>query len=243
MTNKKLVCAIVFIIGISVTTVSFSQVTFNFGPSLGATVPIGDYAGSLDDFYSLNKFGSKIGGNFGATAKLVFPFITAHGFITYNVSSKSGNVNAGNIDLHRNIFQIGIGPEYDIKIPKSKLKPYAGVDFIMSIFSGRVNFSNIASDLDGEFDFNTATRYGLGLHAGVELKLPNFIVDLNAKASLLNLIKRDFTADTSRLGNYLNLNDNPDPLYNPGDIQHQIGNKRLISVFQLTISIIYKVSI
>ena len=223
---------------------SFSQITFNFGPTIGATLPIGKYGGGVDDFYNLDKYGSKIGGNFGAVGKLKFPFlVNVQGFINYNISSRSGDIYPGTVEIDRNIFMLGLGPEVGFPIPATNLRPYAGVDFIMSIFSGKVSFNNVAEDLNGEHNFSKDTRLGMGFKAGVELKLTNFTLDLNAKYSILNLFKKEFVSDTSRISNYINLNDDADPAYTPGSVLHPVGDKRIISAFQFNVSIIYKVSI
>ncbi len=243
MRTKLYSLLIMLFVSFVVSNVSYSQITLNFGPTIGASLPIGDYAGSLNDFYSLNKYGSSIGGNFGADAKLSFPYISAHAFINYNVQNRSGVIGAGSVDLNRNIFQVGFGPEAGIAIPKSNFKPYVGADFVMAVFTGKVTFTDVNPDLNGEYNIAKETRYGLGFRAGMELKLPNFTIDFNAKYSILNLMNRTFVSDTSRLTNYIYLNDNPDPEYTPGSVSHPIGVKRIISLIQFNVSVIYKIVI
>ncbi|HPS66063.1 MAG TPA: outer membrane beta-barrel protein, partial [Ignavibacteria bacterium] len=201
MRNKLCSLFIMLFVSFMVSNISYSQITLNFGPTIGASLPIGDYAGSLNDLYSLNKYGSSIGGNFGADAKLSLPYISAHAFINYIVQNRSGSLFTGSVDLNRNIFQVGFGPEAGFAIPKSNFKPYVGADFVMSVFTGKVTFTNVDPDINGDYSIAKETRYGFGFRAGMELKLPNFTIDINAKYSILNLMKRTFVSDTSRFAN------------------------------------------
>lgn len=238
---RKFIYLFILLVVISLFPVnSYSQFLY-FGPSIGVTLPTGDYVGSTMEYYSGENFGMKLGANFGAEARLVTPYVNVKGFYKYNLFKNNGNadLSGGNIEIKQYISEFGIGPEYMINIPKSTVKPHVDVMFLYSVFSGSVDFRGLTTIADGIYDMNTASRTGIGLGAGAEVKLKNFYIDFSLRYNFMNLLKKSFSGGEERLASYTSLNDESDPLYNGTDINHPIGSNRTISLFQFNVSVIY----
>ncbi|MGH2574793.1 MAG: hypothetical protein ACRDFC_03730, partial [Ignavibacteria bacterium] len=91
------------------------------------------------------------------------------------------------------------------------------------------------------------SRIGLGFGAGVEYSLgKKYALDFGIRFNLINLAGReykDLNLETNpeyvRIGSYLELNDEKDPLYQAGDIKHPIGSSRSISTIQFNLAFLF----
>src|ERR1051325_2230322 len=95
-------------------TIINAQVKFSLGPSVGVTIPSGDYSGTTLEYYSGTKFGLSTGINFGAVFKAKLPVITIKASLNYSSLKNSGNSEPGqgSVDLKQNVLIIGIGPQF-----------------------------------------------------------------------------------------------------------------------------------
>ena len=64
---KKLLVVILFSAAMAGSL--FSQVSFSAGPTIGVTIPSGDYSGTTIDYYNGVKYGLGTGINFGVVFK------------------------------------------------------------------------------------------------------------------------------------------------------------------------------
>lgn len=228
-----------------------SQVKFLIGPSGGLTVPAGDYGGTTIEYYNGTKYGLSSGANVGIIAKIKLPNIIRFRFAgNFSFLKNSGNSESDKpnsfVEVKHTVFMLSIGPEFGFGLPASPIKPYAGVDLLLTSFSGETTFRGVSRvPSDGTYSMSSATRIGLGLGAGVEISVGKNSVDVGLRYNFLNLIGKKFEdilpSEDRRLDSYLSLNDDTDPLYNPSDPdkKHPIGSSRSISTFQLNAAFLF----
>ncbi len=234
--------ALIVLIFLFVHPIVNAQVKFSLGPSLGITIPTGDYSGTTLDYYAGTKYGLSSGINFGAVFKAKFPILSLKVSLNYSPLKNTGNSEPGqgSVEVKQNLFIIGIGPEFSFNIPASPIKPYVGIDLLLTSFSGETTFQGVARVPSGTYSIASATRTGLGLGAGAEFSFgKKYALDFGIKYSLLNLMGKDFTGGSDRINSYTSLNDASDPLYTASNDEHFIVSNRSISVLQFNLAFLF----
>jgi outer membrane protein W len=221
-------------------------VKFAVGPTVGLTVPAGDYAGETYEYYVGTKYGLGTGFNVGAVLKARLLVLNIRAGLTYTSLSNTGIAELDEpgtyVEVKQNLVTIFAGPEYHFQIPASPVKPYIGADLLFTSFSGHTTFNEPVDRVPtGTYNMSTATRIGIGLGAGVEFGLgKTYALDFSIKYNLLNLIGKNYdviVTDPARLHAYINLNDDRDPL--SLDNNHPIVNSRSISTLQFNLAFLF----
>jgi hypothetical protein len=87
--------------------------------------------------------------------------------------SNSGLASSSNpgsqIEIKHNIFMFSIGPEFSFSLTGSPIKPYAGLDLIISTFSGETMFQGVSQVPSGTYSMSSAARTGIGVGLGQKL--------------------------------------------------------------------------
>ena len=224
-----------------------SQVKFSLGPSLGLTLPTGDYSGTTIDYYNGVKYGLSSGVNFGAVVKVKLPNIIRIRIAGSIASLKnSGNSEPNSpesfVEVKQTVFMLSAGPEFTFGVPKSMITPYAGIDLLMTSFSGESTFRGVSRVPSGTYSMSSAYRIGIGIGAGVEIAFAKVhAVDVGVRYNLMNLIGKKFVDLTSdeRIDSYVNLNDDQDPNYAVNPDKHPVSNSRSISDFQINVAFLF----
>jgi opacity protein-like surface antigen len=242
---KKFIFAFILIILSS--TVSYSQLKIVLGPTIGYTLPTGDYSGSTSDFYNGTKYGLGSNINFGAMGKLSLGPINFNLTAIYTPMSNTGVADLtkpnSTVEISQHLFTIGIGSQFSFGVPLSPVKPYIGFDILFSTISGSYKFQGDPSDVPSSIiDMSTATRTGLGIAAGLEFKLMSTSLDLSLRYNMINLFSKSYEGSltsSNREESYRFLNDAKDPNYTSGDKKHPIGSNRSITTVQLQLGILF----
>ncbi len=223
--------------------VSYSQVKFSAGPSLGMVFATGDYGGSTIEYYRGQKYGLDAGLNVGAMFKAKFPAISLRGDLHYASMSNSGNSESGKgyIEVKQNLFTIGVGPEFSIKNVSPSVTPYFGAQLLMTFFSGETTFQGVAKVPTGTFAMSSESRAGFGFGFGAEISIAGkYAVDFGFKYNLLNVLGRSFSSGSDeRLNSYLSLNDDKDPVAPSDPDKHPVSSDRSINVFRLDVAFLF----
>jgi opacity protein-like surface antigen len=225
---------------------SFSQVKLSLGPSVGLTLPTGDYSGTTIDYYNGAKYGLSSGFNFGVIFKIGLPVLSIRTGINYSALSNSGNSEPDKpnsfVEIKHSMFMIFAGPEFHFKIPSSPVLPYAGADLLFTSISGETQFQGVSRVETGTYDMNSASRLGVGIGAGIEYSFgKKYALDLGFRYNFINLIGKKFEELPSdkREDSYVNLNDEQDPNYAVDPDKHPISNSRSISTFQVNLAFLF----
>ena len=220
----------------------YSQVTLQIGGGLGYIAPAGDYSGSTIDFYNGTKYGMSSGFNYHAKARVGLLGLNLFGMIEYSTVSGDGESEPGQgtVENSHGIFSIKAGPEFNLSIPLSPIGFYLDGFVSVNTFSGKVKFQGVAEVPSGEYDLESATRFGVGAGGGVLLDiLPVVTLDFGVHYNLYNLFGKNYSSVSTsheRLDSYTGLNDDKDPLYQSGDTDHFISDSRLINAWQFTLT-------
>lgn len=228
-------------------TANSQIVKFKLGPMIGLSSPTGDYSGNTMEYYSGTKYGMSSGANFGAIFKTgIGPFnFRVSGSYAPLKNSGVAEPGEGFIETKSDMLTFSAGPEFDIAIPLSPIKPYLGVDLLFSSISGRTTFSDVDFIPDGTYDMQSATRLGLGFGAGFEYGIgTSNVLDVSLRYNLVNLFGKEYNdatpSTTRRLDAYLSLNDDADPLAGTSPVSaHPITTSRSISVFQVDVAFLF----
>jgi opacity protein-like surface antigen len=173
-----------------VSTNSYSQVTLQLGGGLGYISPTGDYSGSTVDFYNGTKYGMSSGFNYHAKARVGLLGFNLFGIIEYSTVSGEGESEPGQgqVENSHSIFSIKAGPEFNISPPLSPIGFYIDGFVAVNTFSGTVKFQGVAQVPSGEYDLESATRFGVGVGGGVLLDLiPIVTFDVGVHYNLYNV--------------------------------------------------------
>ncbi|MGH2575115.1 MAG: hypothetical protein ACRDFC_05370, partial [Ignavibacteria bacterium] len=145
--GKPIPLKIIFFILLSfslINTAVYSQVKISLGPTAGVTVPTADYAGNTFDYYAGTKYGLNPGINFGGIFKATFGPISARASGTISFLSNTGNSEPGPgrgfVEVKHTLIMLTVGPEFAFTLPKSPVKPYAGVDLLFTYVNGETTF-------------------------------------------------------------------------------------------------------
>lgn len=225
----------------------YSQITIKLGPQIGLTSPTVDYSGDAKDFYAGTKYGLRSGLNYGVMGKIKIGPINGRVSVNYSSLDNSGNANPlqanSTLEIKHNLLIIALGTEFSFGIPASPIKPYAGLDLLLSSISGTYNFQGTSEVASGEKSIKSASRTGLGLSIGSEINFGrNFTLDLSLRYNLINLFGKSYDGQTNsndRNDAYAYLNDAADPNYSPTNSKHPIGNNRSIAVIQFNAGLLF----
>jgi len=230
------------LIALLVTPNLYSQVTFQLGGGLGYISPVGDYGGSTIDFYNGTNYGMSSGFNYHAKARVGLLGLNLFGIIEYSTVSGDGESEPGQgqVENSQGIFSLKAGPEFNFSVPLSPIGFYFDGFVSVNTFSGTVKFQGVSQVPSGDYDLESATRFGVGAGGGVLLDiLPVVTLDFGIHYNLYNLFGKQFTSISTsheRLDSYTALNDDKDPLYQPGDDDHIISDSRSINAWQFTLT-------
>lgn len=222
-----------------------SQVSFKLGPMVGLTAPSMDYAGDPKDFYAGTKYGMRSGVNYGLMAKLSILSFNARFSASYASLSNDGIPQPekpnSNLHIENNIVLVTLGPEFAFSLPKSPVRPYAGIDLLFSSFSGLFKYQGTDDVSSNQTNIQSGSRTGLGFAVGAEIKFGNLNLDLSFRYNLHNLFGKSYDSPTTndRIYAYTNLNDDKDPLYDPADKKHPIGNSRTIATIMVQLGLLF----
>jgi len=224
---------------------SYSQISIKLGPMLGMTSPTIDYSGETKDFYAGTKYGLRSGINYGVMAKLNFLSLNGRFSISYASLSNDGTADPtksnSTVSIENNIVLITIGPEFSFSVPKSPIKPYAGIDLLFSSFSGSFRFQGTSDVSSDQTSIQSSSRTGLGFSLGSEIQFGNINLDLSIRYNLHNLFGKEYNSPNSnnRIDAYNNLNDGKDPNYTTANDKHPIGVDRTIATIQLQLGLLF----
>lgn len=226
---------------------TYSQIGIKIGPMLGLTNPTSDYSGETTDFYAGTKYGMKSGFHFGALGKLVLGPLNGRASLSYISMSNDGTSDPttpnSTVDISNKLFMITLGTEFGFAIPFSPVRPYAGLDLLITTISGTVNFQGTPEVNSSERDIASATRTGLGFAIGSEIGFgKSFVLDLSLRYNLHNLFGKEYegvTNSSDRNFAYLFLNDAKDPNYSAIDSKHPIGSDRTIATIQFNVGLLF----
>ena len=224
---------------------SRAQITFQLGGGLGYSVAIGDYGGSIVDFYNGDKYGMESGFNYHAKVRAGLLFLNAFGEIGFTNFSGEGESTPGqgNINVSNKIFSMKVGPEFPINIPLSPITPYLQGFIAVNTISGEVEFKGVANVPSGNYDIASATRVGIGAGIGAMFSLGVLKLDVNIQYHLINLTGNEYKIENlsshERLDNYTSLNDSKDPLYSAGSNAHFIDDDRGIGSMEFKVSVMF----
>jgi hypothetical protein len=222
----------------------YSQVSLQVGGGLGYINPVGDYGGSTVDFYNGTKYGMSSGINYQAKARVGLLGLNLFGIIEYSSISGTGqsDPNKSNtvVENSHGIFSIKAGPEFNFSVPLSPVGFYFDGFVSVNTFSGKVKFQGVAEVPSGEYDLESATRFGVGAGGGVLLDiLPVVTLDFGVHFNLYNLFGKQYTGTSTnpkRLDSYTSLNDEKDPLFGTDNDIFIIENAREINAWQFTLT-------
>ncbi|MDZ7626048.1 MAG: hypothetical protein U5J96_16570 [Ignavibacteriaceae bacterium] len=220
----------------------YSQISLQVGGGLGYISPAGDYGGSTVDFYNGTKYGMSSGFNYHAKARVGLLGFNLFGIIEYSTVSGDGESEPGQgeVENSHSIFSIKAGPEFNISPPLSPVGFYVDGFISVNTFSGTVNFQGVSQVPSGEYDLESATRFGVGAGGGVLLDfIPIVTFDFGVHYNLYNVLGQTYTGTTTnpkRLDAYTSLNDDKDPLFGTDDDIFIIENSRAINAWQFTLT-------
>lgn len=221
-----------------------AQLQISLGPAVGYTIPQSDLSGTTSDYYNGTRFGMSSGVDFGAMGKLGLGPINFRLSLLYTPLSNSGSVpdpNANSsVDIKMHLFTVSIGTQYGLGVPLAPVKPYFGLDLLFTTIGGSFQFHGTQRVNSDSHDLNSATRFGLGVAGGVEIKALSTSFDLSLRYNLINLFSKRYEGTTGdRINSYLYLNDDKDPNYSASDPKHPIGNSRTIATLQLQLGVMF----
>lgn len=222
-----------------------SQIGLKIGPMIGMTSPTIDYSGDAKDFYAGSKYGLRSGLNYGVMAKVNFLSLNGRFSVSYASLTNDGpantNQNNSTVSIENNLVMITIGPEFSFSVPKSPVKPYAGIDLLFTSFSGSFKFQGTTGLPSDQNSIKSSSRTGLGFSLGSEIMFGNINLDLSLRYNLHNLFGKEYSSpnSTSRVEAYTNLNDGADPNYSASNNDHPIGVDRTIATIQLQLGVLF----
>ncbi|MCC7159396.1 MAG: outer membrane beta-barrel protein [Ignavibacteria bacterium] len=247
MKRAKILVSLLLITLIS--GVSYSQLSFKIGPMIGLTSPTVDYSGDVKDFYAGTKYGLRSGMNFGALSKVVLGPLNGRLSVSYASIDNSGVASTdqpnSTLTVNNSIFMFTLGTEFGFGIPFSPVKPYAGIDLLISSISGSFKFNqtNGSGITNDEKSIKSASRTGLGFAMGAEITFgKTFTMDLSLRYNLINLFGKSYegvTNSNNRVDAYTSLNDAADPNYSATNSNHPVGNDRSIATIQIQLGILF----
>lgn len=201
---------------------TFSQPQMKVHLIGGYNVPLGAFAGTYTYNYNYTtsdrpyfmSSGFNAGGDFkyffGKKRNVGITFATTYnGFYSgdldkYGAILDTGFTGVGNINI--NVLAVGLGVEYSF-MPKGKTQPFLGLEFNGNFFSGNVK-TTPTSGTATTTDFESASRFGLGINFGVDFVLSKQVgAVIGTKYNWANLIGQETKVDTTVGGTTIQLGD------------------------------------
>ncbi|MGD8778529.1 MAG: outer membrane beta-barrel protein [Ignavibacteria bacterium] len=173
-----------------------AQISLELGGGVGYVVPSGDLGGDISSMDSEN-YGMDEGINLHAKARVGLLNLMAVGEVSYSMLSDKGTIGSVKYENSINIFSLKVGPEFHLNLPLLPIGPYVGANLQLNSFSGDTEISGMSSSVDGTYDMETATRYGIGVNGGVILKTGGLKIDLNIGYNMLNVFGKEYIEDGS----------------------------------------------
>jgi outer membrane protein W len=169
----------------------------------GYTLPLPDFKGDIptDKIPNLDSiYFMKQGLNFGADGKFYVDKRRSIGItlsLAYSLFSNSEDITVLSktytVKPKINVFTAGLGVEYAfLPKPKYKVNPFIGVEFTGNFFSGKFEYEPADTSVPAR-DLKSEARFGLGVGAGIDIKLSkNIGIVVGGKYHLANLIGKDY---------------------------------------------------
>ena len=225
------------------TAPALAQVTFQLGGGGGVRFPISDYGGTTEDFFAGTKYGLSTGYNIHAKGRLGLAGIVIVGEVDYGTMSNSGTAysDQGKVEVSQTLLVFKVGPEYQISIPAAPVTPYLGANLAMNVVDGETTLQGISGIPTSTYTLESTSRFGFGFNGGVLFNLGPTKLDVGLEYSLMNPFSKEFTSvsGAGREDSYRYLNDDKDPAYAAGDLEHFIGKARSINSLLLTVSVLF----
>lgn len=202
---KKLSALIVILAVIfAVNSNVLAQPRFVIHVTGGYSLPLPDFKGDIPT--DSNSYFMKQGFNFGADGKYYVDKKRSIGItlaLTYSLFSNSEDISSVvgtttytvTVKPKVNVFTAGLGVEYAF-LPKGKANPFIGAEFTGNFFSGKNTITLPTGD--STIDLKSEARFGLGIGAGVDIKLSkNIGIVVGGKYQLANLIGKAYDSVTA----------------------------------------------
>lgn len=235
-----------FVILLTLSGNSYSQITLQFGAGGSYNLPAGDYGNNVTDFYNGKAYGMASGYNGHLKARIGLLGFVIFGEIDYQSFAGDGSIPAGSgggtIKNKNSVISFKLGPEFHLPIPALPIDPYLSAHLSVNNFSGEVEFKGVAGVPSGTYDIEAASRLGIGFGGGVVFNLGTLKLDLGLQYNMINLLGKSWKdADPAverRLDSYTNLNDDKDPLLNLGGV-HFVSDTRAINAIQISATFMF----
>jgi opacity protein-like surface antigen len=209
----------------------FSQPQVTIHVTGGYNVPLPDLKGDFDTKADSNTYFIKNGFGFGADGKYYLGkkrnvgITFALGYQMFKNDADTSTVTGlKNIKNKLNAFTVGLGVEYAF-MPKGKANPFVGAEFTGHFFSG--DFESTSGTTTSKFTLKSASRFGVGLGAGVDIAISKSVgAVIGGKYHLANLIGKEYDSSATTASQYA-----------LDDKEHTVGTttvkSRSISYFQI----------
>lgn len=237
--GSVLLCLMLFI------TAGHGQ-TLQVGAGLGIMVPTSDFGGTTVDFYNGQRYGLSTGFTMAGKVRVGFGSVYLVGGVGFSSVTNSGDAEPGRgtVEISQTILTLSAGPEFHINIPAAPITPYVGATIALHRFSGETKFQGVARVPSATFDVEASSRFGVGFHGGALIEISRLVsLDVGLGYNLMNVGGKSWSdvnpSQDQRLDTYLSLNDEKDPLFRTGSNDHVVGSSRLISSFQILVSVMF----
>lgn len=220
--TKKIAFFLVFST-FSLTGVLYSQPAATVQLFGGVSFPLpdlkGDFGTTRQQFTGngnpdSNTYFMKSGFNYGLAFKLPInrkklPYLNATGSLTINsfgndITYNIADTNYITSDLNQTLISFGTGLEYNLAGKKTIVNPYAGIEMIMTLFSGEYSEFDKYLATTTTFKLIHTVRIGFRVNAGIDWVLHNNVgANIGARYTYANLIGKSSGKD-EQLKYYLN---------------------------------------
>ncbi|MBI2619335.1 MAG: outer membrane beta-barrel protein [Ignavibacteriales bacterium] len=236
MSSTGLFCSVVALLLLLCTT-GEAQVSFKIGGGAGLVMPMGDYKGTLAEYYAGSNYGLSTGFGFHAKARVGLLGFNLTGEIGYSFLSNDGAPEAPNSsgEVDHRILSLKVGPEFRLGLPAVPVTPYLGVNVALNSFSGSSKFQSTSNITSSTIDMASASRIGIGATIGLMISS----IDVAVHYNLHNLTGKSWIGRDNRVDTYSSLNDDKDPAYAPADDKHVVNEARSIQSLVITVSVMF----
>lgn len=203
---------------------TYSQPTATVQFYAGYSAPFGDLRGKFGPTFNTwtggnpdtNTYYMSSGVNYGLAVK--FPIkkrspLQITGGIGFDAFSNSVTYNdaggTADISLSQSHLNIVLGTEYNFAKKRSKINPFIGAEFMLSVIGGKLTI--VFPTQTQTFNMNSTLRFGVQFGAGTDFVVHNNIgITIGAKFAFANLIGKSYKEDIGFT-------------YNLGDKEHTIN--------------------
>ena len=180
-----------------------AQVTFQVGGGVGYEMASGELGADIKSMGDGN-YGMDGGLNLHAKARVGLLSFVVAGEIGYTMMSNDGTINSVKYESNLYITSIKLGPEFHFGLPVLPVDPYAGINLQINSFSGDYKIQGVSQMPSGTYDYESATRIGIGINGGAVLNLGGMKLDVNLSYNMLNLIGNENESNPESDKYYLN---------------------------------------